>query len=261
MQQYPEEMVQPMREELTDAGIKEVRTRSDVDNLMKDKTGTTLLFINSVCGCAASQARPGLVDSLKNRILPKRIYTAFAGMDGEAVTEARKYFIGYPPSSPCLAVFRNGDLVFFLQRTDFLNKSAEALSDILKSVYNKFCGDKVDEAAQISDGKSAQSLDVTVEDVKKMLDNNTPFHLLDVRTPKELEKTKLAQASLLDRELTEKILQTYPRDSKLVFISRRGERSLQATRYFKTQGFKNSFSMAGGIETWAQRIDSTIPLP
>ena len=257
---YDPAMVQPMRDELTEVGVKELFTAEDVKKVLDDSSKTTLLFVNSVCGCAAGQARPGLIASLNNKILPDNIVTAFAGMEKEAVQQARSYFIGYPPSSPCLAVFRDGEMVHFLQRTDFLNKSAESISEILKSVYNKYCGKEVDESVKISDGNQVDGLEITPTDVKKMLDKKENFFFLDVREPQELQIAAIKQATLLDRPLAEKILNTFPKDTKLVFTCHHGNRSLQAARYFKSQGFKNSLSMSGGIEAWSNKIDPSIAL-
>lgn len=257
---YDPAMVQPMRDELTEVGVKEIYTAEEVSKLLEDTSKTTLLFVNSVCGCAAGQARPGLIASLDNKILPDNIVTAFAGMEKEAVQQARSYFIGYPPSSPCLAVFRDGEMVHFIQRTDFLNKSAESIGETLKSVYNKYCGKNVDDSVVISDGNEPSGLEITPIDVKKMLDKKENFFLLDVREPQELQLAAIKQAVLLDRPLAEKIITTYPKDTKLVFTCHHGNRSLQAARYFKSQGFSNSLSMAGGIEAWSNKVDPSIAL-
>jgi len=257
---YDPAMVQPMRDELTEVGVKEIYNPEEVTRLLDDTSKTTLIFLNSVCGCAAGQARPGLIASLDNKILPDNIYTVFAGMEKEAVQAARNYFIGYPPSSPCLAVFREGELVHFLQRSDFLNKSAESIGEILKSVYNKYCGKEIDESIKISDGNSNEDLEIAPRAVKEMLDEKEDFFLLDVREPEELKIAAIKQATLLDRALAEKIITTFPRDTKLVFTCHHGNRSLQAAKYFKSQGFKNSLSMSGGIEAWSNKIDPTIAL-
>lgn len=253
-------MVQPMRDELTDVGVKELYTAEDVTQILEDSSKTTLLFVNSVCGCAAGQARPGLIASLDNKILPNNIVTAFAGMEKEAVQKARSYFTGYPPSSPCLAVFREGEMVHFIQRTDFLNQSAETIAKTLKSVYNKYCGKAIDESIKIPDGKEPSEMEIAPVEVKKMLDKKENFFFLDVREPAELEIAAIKQATLLDRPLAEKILTTFPKDTKLVFTCHHGNRSLQAARYFKSQGFNNSLSMSGGIEAWSNKIDSSIAL-
>lgn len=257
---YDPAMVQPMRDELTKVGVKEIYTAQEMTKLLEDTSKTTLVFLNSVCGCAAGQARPGLIASLNNKILPDNICTVFAGMEKEAVQQARSYFIGYPPSSPCLAVFREGELVHFLQRTDFLNKSAESIGEILKSVYNKYCGKEIDESVKISDGNNNEEIEIAPRAVKEMLDEQENFFFLDVREPQELEIAAIKQATLLDRNLAEKILSTFPRDSKLVFTCHHGNRSLQAAKYFKSQGFTNSLSMSGGIEAWSNKIDPSIAL-
>ncbi|HYG73433.1 MAG TPA: BrxA/BrxB family bacilliredoxin [Planctomycetota bacterium] len=112
---YPEELVRPMRQELTSAGVKELKTAAEVDTFMAEKTGTSLLVINSVCGCAAGGARPGVKLALQS-IKPDRVATVFAGQDTEAVAKARSYMADIPPSSPSIAIFKNGELVHFVPR-------------------------------------------------------------------------------------------------------------------------------------------------
>lgn len=257
---YDPAMIQPMRDELTEVGVKELYTAAEVAKILDDNAKTTVLFVNSVCGCAAGQARPGLIASLDNKILPDNIVTVFAGMEKEAVQQARSYFIGYPPSSPCLAVFRDGEMVHFLQRADFLNQSAETIGKTLKSVYSKYCGKEIDESVKISSENESSELEITPVEVKKMIDIKDNFFFLDVREPQELQIASIKQAVLLDRPLAEKIIATFPKDTKLVFTCHHGNRSLQAAKYFKSQGFNNSLSMSGGIEAWSNKIDSSIAL-
>src|SRR5439155_15787260 len=113
---YPEEMVAPMRAELTRAGVKELRTAADVDAFAKNQKGTALLVVNSVCGCAAGGARPGVTLALENVAKPDQVVTVFAGQDTEAVARARSLFAEYPPSSPSLALFKDGKVVHFVPR-------------------------------------------------------------------------------------------------------------------------------------------------
>ena len=113
---YPEEMCAPMRTELTSAGFEEMKTKNDVDTLFSGKHKSLLIFVNSVCGCAAGSARPGVIMSLENDKKPEKIVTVFAGQDLEATNTAREYMMPYPPSSPCIALFKNGDLVHFIER-------------------------------------------------------------------------------------------------------------------------------------------------
>ena len=113
---YPEELVRPMREELTSAGVKELKTAADVDQFMKQKTGTAMLIVNSVCGCAAGGARPGVRLALQSANKPDRVATVFAGQDTDAVKQARSYMADIPPSSPSIAIFKDGELVHFVAR-------------------------------------------------------------------------------------------------------------------------------------------------
>lgn len=135
---YPEEIVKPMKEELTSAGFKELYTVNDVDNALK-QSGTTLVVINSVCGCAARNARPGAKMSLENSKKPDHIVTAFAGVDREAVDAAREKMFPFPPSSPSMALFKDGELVHMLERHHIEGHPAEIISENLKAAYNEYC--------------------------------------------------------------------------------------------------------------------------
>lgn len=135
---YPEEIVKPMKEELTSAGFKELYTVNDVDNALK-QSGTTLVVINSVCGCAARNARPGAKMSLENSKKPDHIVTAFAGVDRDAVDAAREKMFPFPPSSPSMALFKDGELVHMLERHHIEGHPAEIISENLKAAYNEFC--------------------------------------------------------------------------------------------------------------------------
>lgn len=135
---YPEEMVKPMRTELTEAGFKELYSAEAVENALKNK-GTTLVVINSVCGCAARNARPGAKLSLDGVKKPSQLVTVFAGVDREAVDTARQYMFPFPPSSPCMALFKEGQLVHMLERHHIEGRPAELIAENLKDAYNEFC--------------------------------------------------------------------------------------------------------------------------
>ena len=136
---YPEEMVGPMRAEAVDAGAKELRTAEDVRAALAQRTGAALYFINSVCGCSASSARPGLAMSLKTGKRPDRVYTSFAGNDVAAVAEIRKNMPGIPPSSPSMALFKDGALVAVLERHDIQGATAEQMAQRLAGIYAEHC--------------------------------------------------------------------------------------------------------------------------
>ena len=135
---YPEEMVKPMQAELTDAGFKDLHTASDVDNALK-ADGTTLVVINSVCGCAARNARPGAKMSIEGAKKPDNLITVFAGVDKEAVDAARQHMFPFPPSSPCMALFKNGELVHMLERHHIEGRPAELIAENLQDAYNEHC--------------------------------------------------------------------------------------------------------------------------
>jgi putative YphP/YqiW family bacilliredoxin len=134
---YPPMMVQPMREELTRLGFRELTTPEEVDRAVAEASEPMLLVVNSVCGCAAGVARPGVAMSLKNPAAPKRLATVFAGQDIEATARARSYFEGFPPSSPQIAILSKGRLQFLLQRHEIEGRSAEQVAHALTSAYER----------------------------------------------------------------------------------------------------------------------------
>lgn len=140
---YDQDAVQPMRDELIAVGFTELVTPEDVDkaiNVKDDKT--VLVMINSVCGCAAGSARPGVSLALQNDIIPDKLYTGFAGQERDAVDRIRQYIKGYPPSSPSVALFKNGELLYFMRRMDIEGYTAEYIAKTLKEVFNKMCNAK-----------------------------------------------------------------------------------------------------------------------
>ena len=132
MPMYPELMVVPMREELTRLGIEELRTPEEVDQALKNRPGTTMVVVNSICGCAAGRMRPAVRMALQNSIRPDHAYSVFAGQEKEATDRARSYFTGYPPSSPSIAILRDGQLVYMMQRRDIESREAPAIAADLK---------------------------------------------------------------------------------------------------------------------------------
>ena len=138
---YPEIMVVPMREELTRLGIQELRTAAEVDQAVANQSGTTMVVVNSICGCAAGRMRPAIRLALQNAAKPQKMFTVFAGQDREATDRARSYFAGYPPSSPSIGFLRDGKLVHMVERSDIEHREAADIASELKSVFDKFCGD------------------------------------------------------------------------------------------------------------------------
>jgi putative YphP/YqiW family bacilliredoxin len=136
---YPEELVKPMRDELTSMGIKELHSAQDVDEVLGKKEGTTLMVINSVCGCAAGNARPGVKIALKHGTLPEQMVTVFAGQDDEATAQVRSYLAGYPPSSPSLALFKDGQLVHLIPRHQIEGRMPEQIASELTQIFNTYC--------------------------------------------------------------------------------------------------------------------------
>jgi putative YphP/YqiW family bacilliredoxin len=140
MPMYPEIMVIPMREELTRLGIEELRTPEEVDQALKNRPGTAMVVVNSICGCAAGRMRPAVRMAMQNSIRPDHAYSVFAGQEKEATDRARSYFTGYPPSSPSIGILRDGQLVYLMPRSDIERREAPAIAADLKAAFDKLCG-------------------------------------------------------------------------------------------------------------------------
>jgi bacilliredoxin len=136
---YPELMVTPMREELTQLGVQELKTATEVDHELTAKQGTAMVIVNSICGCAAGRMRPAVRTALQHRSKPDRVFSVFAGQDVEATDRARAYFTGYRPSSPSLALFREGKLVHMMQRSDIEHRDSADIANELKRIFDQHC--------------------------------------------------------------------------------------------------------------------------
>jgi bacilliredoxin len=144
---YSELMIKPMREDLTNLGIRETRTSEDVDAAVANAKGTIMVVVNSVCGCAAGRARPGVALALQNEVRPQDMITVFAGADIDATETARGYFKGYPPSSPSIGLLRNGELLFLLERHQIEGREAPEIAELLKRAFNEHCGAEAGQSA------------------------------------------------------------------------------------------------------------------
>ena len=142
---YPEFFVAPMREELTNLGFEELRTSEAVDEAVARK-GTVMVVVNSVCGCAAGKARPGVAMALQHDVKPDHVTTVFAGADVEATDRARSYFTGYPPSSPSVALLRDGQLVYMMERRQIEGQSADMIARQLMAAFDQYCAPAADRA-------------------------------------------------------------------------------------------------------------------
>ncbi len=136
---YPPELVAPMSKDLTTAGFESLLTPEEVVAELENHNGTALLVVNSVCGCAAANARPGVKIALQNEIQPEKLFTVFAGVNTEATAKAREYLLPYPPSSPAIALFKDGRLVHFLERHHIEGRSAMMIAENLKAAFNEYC--------------------------------------------------------------------------------------------------------------------------
>ncbi|HEV7350520.1 BrxA/BrxB family bacilliredoxin [Telluribacter sp.] len=139
---YPPQLVAPMKADLTNVGFQELLTAQDVDNYMQNAQGTTLVMINSVCGCAAGAARPGVKAALqRSEVKPDKLVTVFAGVDRDATEKMREYTLPYPPSSPAIAIFKDDELVHFIERHHIEGRSAEMIAQHLQMAFEEFCGE------------------------------------------------------------------------------------------------------------------------
>ena len=147
---YPEQLLIPMRQELTRVGVEELRTAEAVDALLKDQKGTAMVVVNSVCGCAARNARPAVAMAMSHAVKPDVSTTVFAGQDTAATERARDYFVGYPPSSPSIALLKDGDVVFMLGRHRIEGRTAQEIARDLTTAFDRFCAPAQSEAANAS---------------------------------------------------------------------------------------------------------------
>src|SRR5436853_982353 len=136
---YPEILIQPMREDLTRLGVEELRTAEQVDETVRNSKGTLMIVVNSICGCAAGKARPGVALALQNSVRPDRIGTVFAGADLEATDRARSYFTGYRPSSPSIGILKDGELVYMMERHQIEGKGPTEIAEELKRAFGQWC--------------------------------------------------------------------------------------------------------------------------
>jgi putative YphP/YqiW family bacilliredoxin len=143
---YPEFMIRPMREDLTRLGVEETRTPEQVDEVIKNSRGTVMMVVNSVCGCAAGKARPGIALALQHEVKPDRVATVFAGADIEATERARSYFAGYQPSSPSIALLKDGKLVYILERYQIEGQGPEQIARELTAAFDQHCSTAADAA-------------------------------------------------------------------------------------------------------------------
>ncbi len=136
---YPEIMIRPMREDLTRLGVEELRSAEEVDSAVKSSKGTLMVVVNSICGCAAGKARPGVALALQHGVKPDKVATVFAGADIEATERARSYFTGYGPSSPSIAILKDGELVYMLERFQIEGRDASQIANELTSAFEQHC--------------------------------------------------------------------------------------------------------------------------
>lgn len=140
---YPEEVIRPMREELTRLGVQELRTPEAVDETLRNSKGTVMVVVNSICGCAAGKARPGIAMALQNEVRPDKVATVFAGGDIEATERARSYFTGFGPSSPSIGLLKDGELVYMMERHQIEGRGPEQIAAELRQAFEQHCAETV----------------------------------------------------------------------------------------------------------------------
>lgn len=253
---YDPAMVQPMRDELTQAGVKELLTPDQVDEAIAAPDGTCAVLVNSVCGCAAGSARPGYIQALSNEVLPDTVATVFAGVDREAVEAARSHIHGYAPSSPSIALFREGQVVHVIERHQIEGTDAGTIGKMLKAAFDRYCGESVDESIPLYDPEA--EMEIEVEAVKAGLDSGDAL-VFDIRGEEEATMARIAGVPVLDQERANQLVEKEDRDRLIVFHCHHGMRSRQAVKYFAQFGFTNCKSMRGGIQAWSERIDPAVP--
>ena len=136
---YPEDLIKPMRDDLIRLGVRETRTPKEVDDVIQNASGTTMVVVNSVCGCAAGKARPGIAMALQHKVKPSNMISVFAGADVEATARAREHFAGYAPSSPAIAIMENGQVVYMLERHQIEGREAPEIASLLTAAFDKLC--------------------------------------------------------------------------------------------------------------------------
>lgn len=245
---YDESMVAPMRQELTQVGFKEAKTSEEVDQIVAEAPQSVLMYVNSVCGCAAGIARPGLVDSLNSEIKPTVLVTAFAGNDASGVNRMRELFVGYAPSSPCAGLFRDGKLVHMIERHQIEGQSAENLSKMLTSAYTKYCGTEVNAEAEIFD--PIRAVQILPHELAQKISTVEDLAILDVREEFETEQGIIENSVLVNNDVANDIVNNWKRDREIVVYCAHGSRSLQALQFLKQQGFNNVSSLTGGYAGW-----------
>ncbi len=246
---YDERLIEPMRKEMVDAGFQEARTAEEVDTIFSEKDSTALFFINSVCGCAAGIARPGVIAALDHEPRPKKLVTSFAGNDVAAVNRARELFVGYPPSSPCAAVIRDGQVVHMVERHHIEGQTIQNVAKVLKSIYTKYCGASIDEESEIFN--PLQELKISVEEARRRRFQNEDLVFLDVRESGERSGGMIKDAIPVDQVKAQEIIGNWVRDREIIIYCEHGNRSLEATQFFQSQGFERVKSLSGGYAEWS----------
>lgn len=262
---YDEQMVLPMRRELSEKGVKELKSKAEVDDFMRKigekETTRAVVFINSVCGCAAGSARPAFVGSLGNLSKMKAfggekvlLATVFAGVDPKATESVRNYLPGVAPSSPSMAFFRGGKLVYFIDRQAIDGSEFSCLQKYIETVYQKFFDEEINEKIVLRSPK--EMLEISCEELQQLLQKEgANWTIYDCRSPREHQTEALPQSALMTQELADEIIEKADlfQNTMVILYSNYGETSLRAVTFFKSRGLKKCFSLRGGFEEWKSK--------
>ncbi len=239
---YPKELTDPIKEEIKSNGVKNLETAEAVETFIKNsQKDNSVLLINSICGCAAGIARPGLYQSFSHKLSPiknNHVASVFAGVDTVATEKAREYFLGYSPSSPSIGFFREGELVYALERHNIEGLELTMLQEVIESIYLKFFDEEIKENLEVVD--PWKKLELNYPEI------NHEFEILDCRSEAEREAGFIPKSVLLDQELADEIIGSWDKNQKIACYCATGKTSMQVVMYFKKHGFKNIFSLAGG---------------
>ncbi len=239
---YSREISDPIKEEISRAGLINLQSPEEVETFIKDnESKNSILLVNSVCGCAAGIARPALYKSLDHPLCPTKgqLGSVFAGVDIEATEKARSYMLGYSHSSPSIAFFREGELSYLLERHSIEGLELNMLRDVLESIYKKFFSAEIREDVPILN---------PLTDLKIKPNDFKQYVLLDCRSLAERENGFIPESKFLDQELANEIITGWDKDEKMLLYCKDGTMSIQAVIYFKKHGFKNVFCLDGGYQ-------------
>ncbi len=245
---YPKDLTDPIKKEIEEKGIANLETATQVDDFIKkNQEGNAILLINSVCGCAAGIARPGLYKGLEHPLSPttSEVASVFAGVDSEATNKAREYLEGYPPSSPNLAFFRKGELMHVLERHNIEGLDLDSLNKVIGSIYDKFFSEEIKPEVKIYDPFSFNTIEVD-----ELAALSEQAKIFDCRSQEDFAQSAIPGSKLLDQAMADEMVSSWDKDTKIIFYCSDGSLSPKVVNYFKRYGFTNTFVLNGGYNSY-----------